>query len=456
MAKKQPSYAQLVRDVVQAAPEPLTVAEIMERVTALRPITTKNPEQTIRNVLSDGAMLVNTGDGRYGWKTRVINGSLLRLTLRESDLLMEVLQWSDELFDALCPTFLAKQMHRDLSPAIVTLPDGVEVEFTYEFLYPVVRGTHATPHFWEWLESVNANAGDHLLLSVDDAAARRYSLTFQARRDRDEEAIAARNEAFVEMVEKLLNRPYGVAPWEATTHALARGMYKHPVPPDPLYEIVRQSYWHLGPRDEAPQAFETAPDPLLSALFERPAQVYDPENPPDLPREYDPSYGRRRPRPSAIAQSGSVTTYMVRVNHRALPEVWRDIELAEDQTFEDLHLQIQMAFGWYDDHLYSFYLSGEASDPSSEIGSPWSEARLHTHQVEIGQLDLKEGQTFLYLFDYGDSHEFDVTVRSVNPQAKPGKYPKVVDKQGESPPQYPEIDEETGEMSWDPYAHLGD
>ena len=37
MAKKQPSYAQLVRDVVQAAPEPLTVAEIMASNTDIRP-----------------------------------------------------------------------------------------------------------------------------------------------------------------------------------------------------------------------------------------------------------------------------------------------------------------------------------------------------------------------------------------------------------------------------------
>ena len=121
MITQEPSYAQLTREVVHASPEPLSVDEIIKRVNALRPITSKDPESTIRGALGDSVMLVNTGDGRYGWKTRVINGSLLRLTLRESDLLMEVLQWSDELFDALCPTCLAKQMHRDLSPANVLI-----------------------------------------------------------------------------------------------------------------------------------------------------------------------------------------------------------------------------------------------------------------------------------------------------------------------------------------------
>jgi hypothetical protein len=199
---------------------------------------------------------------------------------------------------------------------------------------------------------------------------------------------------------------------------------------------------------------EPAPDPLLSALFGAAVQVYDYDNPPDLPREYDPDRGRRRPRPSRKAKKGAVKTFVFRVNHRALPQVWRDIELAEDQTLEDLHLIIQRAYGWWDDHLYSFFMSGEPWDRTSEIGSPWSDSSLHTHQAEIGQLDLKPGQKFLYLFDYGDSHEFDVQLLDINRPASPGNYPKIIARQGQSPEQYPDYDEETGEMSWNPYRHL--
>ena len=136
-----------------------------------------------------------------------------------------------------------------------------------------------------------------------------------------------------------------------------------------------------------------------------------------------------------------------------MPRVWRDIELAEDQTLEDLHLQIQRAFDWYDDHLYSYFMSGKGWDATTEIGCPWTEARLHTHQVEIAQLNLQEGQTFLYLFDYGDNHEFNVTLRTVNPEAEKGSYPRTVGQRGEAPEQYPDYDEETGEPSCDPHAH---
>ena len=129
MATQEPSYAQLTREVVQASPEPLPVDEIIEQVNALRPITTKNPKQTIRTAVGADVMIVNTGDGRYGWKTRVINGSKLRYTLRESDLLMEVLQYTDELFDALCPTYEAHELYRDLNPINIKLPEVQKPNF---------------------------------------------------------------------------------------------------------------------------------------------------------------------------------------------------------------------------------------------------------------------------------------------------------------------------------------
>ena len=212
MAGQQPSYAQLTRDVVQASPELLTVDEIVVQVNGVRAITTKNPKNTIRAAIGSSAMIVFTGDGRYGWKPRVINGSILRHTFRGPDILMEVLQWSDELQDGMCPSYYAKEQYLDLSPAMVTLPDGTVVEFPFEHLTTYVWGTHATPAFWEWLTAQQADAGDHLLFRIINAEERRYSVAFQARRDRDETAVAERNQVFVEMIVKMLDRPYGAAP----------------------------------------------------------------------------------------------------------------------------------------------------------------------------------------------------------------------------------------------------
>ena len=36
------------------------------------------------------------------------------------------------------------------------------------------------------------------------------------------------------------------------------------------------------------------------------------------------------------------------------PKVWREITVPEDDTFDQLHTAIQLAFGWTNSHLYQF------------------------------------------------------------------------------------------------------
>jgi hypothetical protein len=454
MPTKETSFTQLAHDVVQAAPAPLPFAEIVDRVNKIRPIPTKNPKQTIRGVIGQSQMIVSTGDGRYGWKPRLANGAVIRHTIQAAETAQNRLYWDRDLWGALWPTFSAPSAYNDRSPAQVALPTGTQSDFALDMFSPGTWGTPATAGFWDWFHGLGAAPGDHLLFTVIDGEARQYQVVFQPRAARDEPAIAARNQALIEIGLKLGQRPYSITSWDLTTYLLATGFYRHPVPPDPFSELWSDEIMTrlLYGEEEAPPSVPQKADRLVSDFFGQPAPAYDYENPPALPREYDPDYGRRHARQSRKAHRGSVVAYTLRVNHRALPEVWRDIELAEDNTLEDLHLTIQSAFGWNDDHLYSFFLSSKR-DGSVEIGSPWSDTAWHTHQVEMAQLDLAEGRSFLYFFDYGDSHEFDITVLAVNELAPKANYPRILNYHGQAPPQYPDVDEETGQMSWDPYRH---
>jgi len=444
MTKRKPNFTQLTHDVVRAAGEALPFEEIVRRVHALAPITTKNPRQTLRNAIAQSRMIAATGDGRYGWKLSLINGARVRHTLQAAELAHNRLYWDHDVRDALWPTFFAIAKYADRSPAVVALPNGAVTPFALEMFSRGVWGTPATPLFWDWFHGLAAGPGDHLLFAVVDGEARQYRVDFQPRAARDEATIAERNEALVAVGRELRQRPYGIAHWDFTSRLLAGGFYHHPVPPDPFSTL-----WD-GDR-MAPAAAEPEPAPPADLSWRLAAEAYDVENPPDLPPEYEPRGVRRRARASARGRRGSVATVTLRVSHRALPDVWRDIELAEDNTLEDLHLVIQQAYRWWDDHLYSFFLSGRAWDSASEVASPWSEGVRHTHQVEIGRLELREGQRFLYLFDYGDEHEFDVTVVALTPLAPRAVYPRVVEHHGASPPQYPDMDEESGAMSWDPH-----
>ena len=70
-------------------------------------------------------------------------------------------------------------------------------------------------------------------------------------------------------------------------------------------------------------------------------------------------------------------SYIFHVSLPGTGRTWRKIELRADQMLHDLHMAIQDAFEWDNDHLYAFFMSGKAWDSSSEYRlpeghTPWS------------------------------------------------------------------------------------
>ena len=117
--------------------------------------------------------------------------------------------------------------------------------------------------------------------------------------------------------------------------------------------------------------------------------------------------------------------------------VWRRIELTGDQTLDDLHEAIQRAFGWDNDHLYAFFLSGRAWDRQTEYESPFGEIGRNAAHYRLEQLPIAPGQQFLYLFDFGDELRHLVKLEAVIPGgAEQGvRYPQITERQGQAPSQ---------------------
>jgi hypothetical protein len=128
--------------------------------------------------------------------------------------------------------------------------------------------------------------------------------------------------------------------------------------------------------------------------------------------------------------------------------IWREVELAADQTLAELGEAIPAAFGFDDDHLWSFFLSGKPWDRPSEYarlpdppvgGRKWGADDLRVD-------DAPARKEFLFLFDYGDEWHFGVQLVRTG-EVEPGaRYPRVVASRGQAPPQYPEVDDED---DWD-------
>jgi hypothetical protein len=199
-------------------------------------------------------------------------------------------------------------------------------------------------------------------------------------------------------------------------------------------------------------------------------------------------------------------SYIFHVSLPGTGRTWRKLELRADQTLHDLHLAIQDAFEWDNDHLYAFFMSGKAWDSKSEYSlpegyTPWGEfiededdddeleppeltpaereAQLrqlfgpdtdltleemeaeladfwetffreqaesgpgNVLETELSALNLQPKQAFMYLFDFGDEHRFKVRVHAIDEAADPAvDYPRLVESVGDSPPQYGYWDDE--------------
>lgn len=122
-------------------------------------------------------------------------------------------------------------------------------------------------------------------------------------------------------------------------------------------------------------------------------------------------------------------------------EISRTVRIRGDQTLEDLHRIIFGAFDRWEKHGYEFNL-GEGPRDQSEIytlSSFLEEGEGDVSKTAIDSLGLEEGRAFGYLFDFGDNwlHQIDV-IGVEEPAGVEGEYPKITNKIGESPPQYPD------------------
>jgi hypothetical protein len=123
--------------------------------------------------------------------------------------------------------------------------------------------------------------------------------------------------------------------------------------------------------------------------------------------------------------------------------VRRTIAVRDDQTLDDLHHALRDAFGWDDDHLYSFWLDGRFwSRSGPEYTHPWhAEAPAKPASVALARIGLDQGQKLAYVFDFGDEWRVRLTLRRLVDDDG-GTYPRLLQAVGEAPPQYPDYEDE--------------
>jgi len=147
--------------------------------------------------------------------------------------------------------------------------------------------------------------------------------------------------------------------------------------------------------------------------------------------------------------TGQVTEAFVEKN----PVISRTIEIRGDQTLEQLHETIFEAYDRWEEHVYEFQVGGRGPmDPKARRYVLSMDCELYDRkpagivaETTIDALGLKTEEAFGYWFDFGDDWWHQVDVVAIRDAAAGGKYPKVTAKTGDSPPQYPDLDDEEDE-----------
>jgi hypothetical protein len=136
--------------------------------------------------------------------------------------------------------------------------------------------------------------------------------------------------------------------------------------------------------------------------------------------------------------------YAFRAELAGWPGVVRTVAVAEDQTLEQLHEALRLAFGWADAHLYAFWTDGEfwSQDPEAGYWAPFElEQDQRSARVPVRELGLRKGRKLAYLFDFGD--EWRAMLRVVDSwEIEDESYPMLVEAEGTAPPQYAPLEDE--------------
>ena len=155
-----------------------------------------------------------------------------------------------------------------------------------------------------------------------------------------------------------------------------------------------------------------------------------------------------RPKGARARPTGNSTTHILRASWK--PRIYRDVEIESGASLRALAEAIVASYEFDFDHAFGFYdkfgdawpdakekyeLFADMEDGDSEAGS--------VARTAVGTAFPVVGKKLMFLFDYGDEWHFGVKLVRVSDRVEPGvRYPRVAARQGEAPPQYPDIEDD--------------
>lgn len=132
--------------------------------------------------------------------------------------------------------------------------------------------------------------------------------------------------------------------------------------------------------------------------------------------------------------SDSTKIYELKISLSGIkPTIYRTLHIEENRTFFELHVAIQIAFGWENSHMHIFEI-GDDRIGMSEFDEFEDDHTIEEKTIRLFQTGLNEKDKFEYIYDFGDHwvHEIQVT-KILEP--KKTFYPKCIKGAMNRPPE---------------------
>ena len=121
-------------------------------------------------------------------------------------------------------------------------------------------------------------------------------------------------------------------------------------------------------------------------------------------------------------------------------DIFRDLEIRENDTLEDLHNIITQSFGFDGSEMASFYLSNDQWDQGEEISlfdlSEDQSARL-MNETAINDVTHEVQTKLIYVYDFLSMWTFYVELAEIVEEAEGADYPNLMFVHGQIPDEAP-------------------
>ena len=129
--------------------------------------------------------------------------------------------------------------------------------------------------------------------------------------------------------------------------------------------------------------------------------------------------------------------YRFRAILNSQDEVYRDIEIQENATFEDFHNALTQAFGFEGQEVASFYESNDQWEQKDEIAlfdmSDGGEPTRTMAETILNHVLSKEHRNLVYIYDFLSMWTFIIELADIAEPEAGVTYPNLMFAQGEVP-----------------------